>query len=363
MFIDPCIPARRRPCTISLGWVAIAFPMAVAGTTLAQCPGDLDADGMVGGADISMLLVGWGSADPNTDINGDGETGAADLSILLSRWGACGPSVPAWATLVDALPDPAAVHKAEAREAIEATGYAWRVLHAATGIEMVLIPPGTFMMGCSPTPDSGCWLEESPVHQVTLTRPFYMGRYELTQAQWTAVMGSNPSHFQGSAFPNAAQRPVERLNYNDARAFVQAAGMRLPTEAEWEYSYRAGTTTAFHSMPGYPDGTDDESKLEIVGWIGVNSGMQTKPVGLKPGNGFGLHDMGGNVLEWTNDWFGEYPSDPQVDPVGPPKAWGRVFRSGCWHLGAWLSRVSVRFEDEPEGLRVSDTGMRVAIDP
>jgi formylglycine-generating enzyme required for sulfatase activity len=82
-----------------------------------------------------------------------------------------------------------------------------------------------------------------------------------------------------------------------------------------------------------------------------------------PGNGFGLHDMGGNVLDWTNDWFGPYPSAPQVDPVGPSSAWGRVFRSGCWHLGPWLSRVSVRFENEPNGMRVSDTGMRVVRDP
>lgn len=356
------IDSRQFAVPVALVAAIVAF-VAGAPTVHAQCAGDLDDNGIVGGADLGLLLVGWGGADPTTDINGNGVTDAADLGILLAGWGVCGPIVPEWATLLEALPSPAAVHKEEARAAIIASGYAWRVLHSATGIEMVLIPAGSFWMGCSATLDTPCWSEESPVHEVTLTQPFYMGRYEVTQAQWTAVRGSNPSHFQGSGYPNAGQRPVERLNYNDARSFVDAVGMRLPTEAEWEYAYRAGTTTAFHSMPGHPDGTDDESQLELVGWIGVNSGMQTKPVGLKPGNGFGLHDMGGNVLEWTNDWFGEYPSEPQVDPTGPPRAWGRVFRSGCWHLGAWLSRASVRFEDEPEGLRVSDTGMRVAIDP
>ena len=124
------------------------------------------------------------------------------------------------------------------------------------------------------------------------------------------------------------------------------------------------TSKTFHGSPVAPGGSDDPSYLSTIAWYGDGSGAgKPKVVGLKAPNGLGLHDISGNVWEWTNDWFGEYPSDPQVDPVGPPKAWGRVFRSGCWHLGAWLSRVSVRFEDEPEGLRVSDTGMRVAIDP
>jgi len=345
--------------------VAVILP-AFASAASAQCSADINGDGSVGGGDLALVLSAWstdGQGQFDSDINNDGTVNGSDLTALLSAWGTCGPTVPAWATLLEATPNPASVHQEATRASIAATGYARRVRHTATQIEMVLIPPGTFEMGCSPTPQTGCWAEEFPVHEVTLTQPFYLGRYEVTQAQWTAVMGSNPSSFQGSSYPDAASRPVERINYIDARAFVDAAGMRLPTEAEWEYSYRAGTSTAFHSMPGYPDGTDDETKLQLVAWIGSNSGMQTRPVGLKPGNGFGVHDIAGNVLEWTNDWYGAYPSEPQVDPTGVPTGITRVFRSGCWHLGPWLSRVSVRFEDAPDGLRVSDTGFRVAMNP
>jgi len=366
--------ARRKSCALGCRSVCLppwsaaqcALVLVAVAPVLAQCPADVNGDGGVGGTDLSIVLSAWssnGQGQYDADINNDGIVDGSDLTSLLSAWGNCAPAVPAWATLLEATPNPNAVHNEATRAAIAATGYAWRVRHTATQVEMVLIPPGTFDMGCSPTPQSGCWPEENPVHQVTLTQPFYLGRYEVTQAQWTAVMGSNPSHFQGASYPDAANRPVERINYNDAKAFVDAAGMRLPTEAEWEYAYRAGTRTAFHSMPGFPNGTDDESKLQLVAWIGINSGMQTRPIGLKPGNGFGIHDIAGNVLEWTNDWYGDYPSTPQVDPTGVPSAWGRVFRSGCWHLGPWLSRVSVRFEDEPEGLRVSDTGLRVAKNP
>ncbi|MBM4107186.1 MAG: formylglycine-generating enzyme family protein, partial [Phycisphaerae bacterium] len=169
-----------------------------------------------------------------------------------------------WATVLEVAPDPAVVTNASLRNAIAATGLPWRVRDNASQIEMLLVPPGTFMMGCSPSLQYGCNFDENPVHQVTLTQAYYLGRYEVTQAQWTAVMGSNPSWFQSaSAQVPAAQvplRPVERVSWNMIQGFETATGLRLPTEAEWEYACRAGTTTAFNN------GSNDDATLGTLAW-------------------------------------------------------------------------------------------------
>jgi formylglycine-generating enzyme required for sulfatase activity len=326
------------------------------GASAQSCDADIDADGVVTGADLALVLGQWGPCGSpklcTADINDDGVVDGVDLGTLLAAWGACPAKMPSWATLVESLPDPSVVTDATLREAITATGYAWRVRDTATQIEMVLIPPGTFDMGCSPSNQTSCEAvenrNENPVHSVTLTVPFYIGRYEVTQAQWTATMGSNPSGFviptaqvPADQVPN---RPVERVSWDETQGFLSATGMRLPTEAEWEYSYRAGTTTAYHSMPGYPSGTSDQSLLASIAWYGGSSGSQTHPVGQKAGNGFGLHDMSGNVWEWVNDRYGlnYYAESPSVNPPGPSSGSARVLRGGSWNNGGAVCRSSNR---------------------
>jgi formylglycine-generating enzyme required for sulfatase activity len=240
------------------------------------------------------------------------------------------------------------------RAAIISSGRPWRVRDTVTQMEMVLAPAGTFVMG-----EAG-WAE--PVHSVTLTQAFYLGRHEVTQGQWVAKMGSNPSNFQGASYPDAATRPVERVSWDAIQGYLSATGMRLPSEAEWEYAYRAGTTTAFHSMPGYPNGTNDDSQVGTIAWYGSNSGGQTRAVGGKAANALGLHDMAGNVWEWVNDWYEGYSSGAQTNPLGPVSGSSRVFRGGSWSNYTYSVRSSYRLNYTP-GSTSPTVGFRVARNP
>jgi formylglycine-generating enzyme required for sulfatase activity len=387
--------------------------------------GDLNGDGVVSGADLSIILSNWGtlvwqpsiaSVTPARGLTSGGTTvtirgsgfdastavtigGAAATSVTLvnpttltavtpagqagardvvvSAFGGTATAVgafsyvtvPSWATLLEAVPDPSIVTSASLRAAIVATGYPWRVRDNATNIELVLIPPGTFNMGCSPSNQYGCNPDENPVHGVTLTNAFYMGRYEVTQAQWTARMGSNPSYFQSaSAEVPAAQvpnRPVELVSWNMIQGFLSATGMRLPTEAEWEYAYRAGTTTAFHGWPAQTAGTNDGTQVGNIAWFNSNSNSQTRPVGGKAPNGFGLHDMSGNVHEWLNDWYSSsyYASSPSTNPPGPSSGSFRVLRGGSWSYATYDLRSSVRGYATPPGFTDGSVGFRVARTP
>ena len=250
-----------------------------------------------------------------------------------------------WSTVLEVLPDPEVITDPEWRERIIATGLPWRVRDNASQIEMLLVPPGTFMMGCSPSNQYGCDNDENPVHEVTLTQAFYLGRYEVTQAQWTAVMGSNPSNFQGaSAEVPAAQislRPVERVSWNMIQGFEAQTGLRLPTEAEWEYACRAGTMTAFNLSP---NGTNDDGLLGQLAWFNSNAASQTRPVGQKQANNLGLHDMHGNVWEWCEDRYGSgyYAQSPAVDPPGPISGTFRVLRGWSWGSNSNFCRASDR---------------------
>jgi formylglycine-generating enzyme required for sulfatase activity len=286
-----------------------------------------------------------------------GSNGTATLASGFTYAGA-----PAWATVLEVAPDPAVVTDATLRNAIIASGFPWRVRDNATQIEMLLVPPGTFNMGCSASNSFGCSGGENPVHPVTLTNAFYLGRYEVTQAQWTAMMGSNPSSFQSaSAEVPAAQvpnRPVERVSWNIIQGFLSATGLRLPTEAEWEYAYRAGTTTAFHSMPGFPSGTNDDNQVGNIAWFTSNSNGQTRPVGQKSANALGLLDMSGNVWEWVIDWYGSYGGS-QVNPFGPSNGTNRVLRGGSWSNISFYQRSSSR-ESNSANLVVADVGFRIA---
>jgi formylglycine-generating enzyme required for sulfatase activity len=199
--------------------------------------------------------------------------------------------------------------------------------------QFVKVEPGEFTMGCSPE-DAQCEAIESPRHRVGITRPFEIGKYEVTQAQWEAVMGTNPSQFKGR------DRPVEGLTtWQDTQEFIERLNMlndgyryRLPTEAEWEYAARAGTTTPF---PG---------DLNAISWNSGNAENQTHPVGQKQPNAWGIHDMIGNVLEWVQDFSSAtyYAESPALDPTGPALGSDHVVRGGAWsHIPQW-SRVSFR---------------------
>ena len=335
-----------------------------------ECIGDTNGNGAVNGVDLSAVLGAWGTDgqdEGGADINNDGIVNGQDLAFVLSAWGPCS-SVPAWATLIEYEPDITVVTDPNLQAAISATGLPWRVRDSGTGIEFVLIPPGTFQMGCSPSAVYGCQSSENPVHTVTLTNAFYMGRYEVTQAQWTARMGANPSWFRfSSAHVPADQvpnRPVEQVSWNMIQGFLGATGMRLPTEAEWEYAYRAGTATAFHSTAAYPSGTNDDSTVGTFGWSIDSSANQTRPVGQLSGNGFGLHDMSGNVWEWVNDWYSAsyYAASPLVDPSGPTSGSSRVLRGGGWFSGSLHCRSSSRADITPASGNNSN-GFRVARNP
>ena len=354
------------------GLVASAVLLALApfATAHAQtaCDADTNGDGIVDSADLGALLSEWGPCKNCTaDLNGDNQVDSADLGALLSLWGAPCDPLP-WATVLEFAPNPAVVTDAALRERIVATGFPWRVRDNGTQIEMLLVPPGTFNMGCSTSVSYSCNSDESPVHAVTLTNAYYIGRYEVTQAQWTARMGSNPSFFQSaSAQVPAAQvpnRPVEMVSWNTIQGFLAATGLRLPTEAEWEYAYRAGTTTAFHSMPALPNGTNLDTQVGIIAWFNSNAASQTRPVGGKAANALGLHDMSGNVAEWVNDWFGNtyYASSPSTNPPGPQNGVYRANRGGSrWSLSDGL-RSSERNGNNPT-LVNSSIGFRVARNP
>jgi formylglycine-generating enzyme required for sulfatase activity len=211
-------------------------------------------------------------------------------------------------------------------------------------IEMVWIEPGTFMMG-SPPSEPGRYPDEGPQHQVTIIRGFWLGRYELTQGQWESVMGTRPWSGQDYV-QESANNPAQYISRNDMEDFIAklnpAEGSevyRLPTEAEWEYACRAGTTTRWSFG-------DDESQLTNYAWYEANAWNVGEPyghaVGTKLPNAWGLYDMHGNVWEWCWDWYGSYSSGAQVDPMGPSSGSGRVLRSSFFNGYVRGTRSAVR---------------------
>jgi formylglycine-generating enzyme required for sulfatase activity len=224
-------------------------------------------------------------------------------------------------------------------------------LGGGISMELVLLPAGELLMGSS-AKESGRYNDEIQ-HKVVLGKPFWIGRHEVTQEQWLRVMGSSPSFFKG------ASNPVERVSWPDCQEFVQrlnkrvaGGGFRLPTEVEWEYACRARTVTRYH-------GGDKDNELAAEAWFSENSGATTHPVGVKNANAFGLHDMHGNVLEWCQDWVGDYPTGTVVNATGPISGKERVFRGGCWSFPAVFCRSAIRFGREPE-VRWNNLGFRVA---
>jgi formylglycine-generating enzyme required for sulfatase activity len=244
----------------------------------------------------------------------------------------------------------------------------------------VLIPAGSFIMG-SPADEPGRNNDEQR-HQVTLPRPFYLQTTEVTQAQWQAVMGNNPSHF----IHCGRNCPVENVSWNDVHAFIRKLNAlektdryRLPTEAEWEYAARAGTSTALYSGPLQVLGYHNAPALDGIAWYGGNSCAAyagafdcgswpekqyacircgTHPVGGKQPNAWGLYDMLGNVWEWVQDAYGAYATGPVTDPTGPAGGSSRVFRGGSWNYNVRFSRCAYRLDIAPES-RLSFIGFRL----
>ncbi|HNR36668.1 MAG TPA: formylglycine-generating enzyme family protein, partial [Candidatus Hydrogenedentes bacterium] len=311
---------------ISGGWVALADPVVsnVRASQRTDGSGQVDVyydlSGAVGTAIVSLAFsndngVHWNIAPLQTLLSGDVGAGVANGSNRHIVW--------------DAVRDRPEVLWPQARAKVTAadTGQTLTVtLPGDVLLEMVLIPSGSFTMG-SPLDPGWSNTSEAPQHTVTFAQPFYMGKFEVTQAQWWAVMGTAPSQFTGNA-----SLPVEYVSWNDCQAFITKLNtmgkgtFRLPSEAEWEYACRAGTNyTRWHFG-------NTEAELVNYAWYSTNSANKTHPVGEKLPNAFGLYDMHGNIWEWCQDWHhGNYEGAPTdgtawEDPAGSY----RVLRGGAW---------------------------------
>ena len=276
--------------------------------------------------------------------------------------------------------------KAECQVTVGAAGQTYTV--NGVTFMMIAVEGGTFMMGSSDD-DSDAYDREKPRHQVTLSS-FGIGETEVTQELWEAVMGTNPSYFKGSKLP------VEKVSWNDCQTFItklnQLTGQtfRLPTEAEWEYAARGGTSTSLYNGENIIiNGYNNSPNLDALAWYGGNCGQNyttsagcdvtngydisgwsekqyndimggTHPVGLKQPNAYGLYDMLGNVWEWCQDWYGDYSSGSQTNPTGPTTGSSRVRRGGSWYDNATYCRVAYRsgFNQKSESRYL---GLRLAL--
>lgn len=217
---------------------------------------------------------------------------------------------------------------------------------------MVYVSGGTFTMGSTSEQGSDAYDDEKPTHNVTLSS-YYICKYEVTQALWRAVMGSNPSNFKGDNLP------VECVSWNDCQTFINrlnsytGRNFRLPTEAEWEFAARGGNYSRHYKYSG-------SNYIGDVAWYDDNSGNRTHPVGTKQPNELGLYDMSGNVYEWCSDWYGSYSSYSQSNPTGAASGSGRVVRGGGWSYYARDCRSSNRFILAP-GFSYGILGLRLVL--
>ena len=221
-------------------------------------------------------------------------------------------------------------------------------------IAMVYVQGGTFTMGATSEQVEDADSDEKPAHSVTLDG-YYIGKYEVTQKLWKAVMGNNPSYFKGDDLP------VENVSWNDVQEFLRKLNAmtgkryRLPTEAEWEFAARGGNSSRGYKYSG-------SNSLGSVVWYTDNSGSRTHAVGTKSPNELGIYDMSGNVREWCQDWYRDsyYGSSPRNNPRGPNSGWYRVYRGGSWNFNAWYCRVSIRYYYAP-AYRNNNLGFRLAL--
>jgi len=223
----------------------------------------------------------------------------------------------------------------------------------ADSIEMVFVQGGTFAMGCALEGEKDCAKDEKPVRQMTVGN-FLIGKHEVTQAQWKTLM-PNYSRYSGND-----NLPVDYVSWGDVQDFINKLNAktgktyRLPTEAEWEYAARGGANSVGHEYSG-------GAEIDSLAWYKGNSGNKTHPVGTKAPNELGIHDMSGNLWEWTNDWYAPYAASDNPDPRGPQKGTNRVYRGGGWGNEAAHCRISKR-SNAPPVLRGRFLGFRLAHD-
>jgi formylglycine-generating enzyme required for sulfatase activity len=303
---------------------------------------------------LGIAMVLWHSGQPA----GMGKTGGTMPTVPQPLAEGRVPTTPAG---LSSLSVPAGFRAASGTmaEPYTNTGWAKEIVHEATGMELVFIPAGEFLMG-SLASEEGRQDDEGPQHRVRITKPFYMGKYEVTQGEWRKVMGSNPSHFTGND-----RLPVETVSWNHCQEFLRKAGdgLRLPTEAEWEYACRAGTTTPFHF--GNTISTDEANYEGTMTYAGGQKGVfrrKTTPVGSFPPNTWGLYDMDANVRQWCQDWYGGsyYGQSPSADPKGPASGRARVLRGGSWGYGPGGCRSASRNQGRPSDA-YDDFGFRVVV--
>ena len=217
---------------------------------------------------------------------------------------------------------------------------------------MVYVKGGSFAMGATAEQGSDAQSDEKPTHSVTVS-DFYIGKYEVTQAQWEAIMGTNPSNWKGDNLP------VENVSWNDVQEFITKLNAqtgkkyRLPTEAEWEYAARGGNQSKGYKYSG-------SNSISNIAWYDANSNKMTHIVGQKSPNELGIYDMSGNVWEWCQDWLGNYNSSFQTNPTGPSSGSYRILRGGSWSYIARTCRVSIRGYSKPAD-RYNRHGFRLAL--
>jgi formylglycine-generating enzyme required for sulfatase activity len=263
-------------------------------------------------------------------------------------------SIEAWEKFVAKYPRSNQISKARGRlERLREDAKIPKEITNGKGMRFRLIPAGEFTMGAV-TADARAGNDEKPRHNVRISKPFYISAFEITQSQFESVTGNNPSKFRGS------DKPVESVSWDEAVEFcnklsqLEGGKYRLPTEAEWEYACRAGSSTTFY----WGDSMDDR-----YAWHAENSDNQTQPAGRKLPNSWGLYDMSGNVCEWCADWYGSdyYGMSGSLDPQGPSTGKNRVIRGNAWNANPGILRTSFRLSTRPDN-RSNSIGFRVVLE-
>ena len=294
-------------------------------------PADVNGDGTVDIHDVNEMTGALlkGDKSPEYDVNNDGRVDIGDLADTIDA-------------TIQAAP--------------------WDGVQEVKGVTFKMIPVkgGTFTMG-SPNTEMGRGTNEGPQHEVTISRDYYIGETQVTQALWIAVMGVNPSSHKGNQ-----DLPVETVTWNDCQQFIAKLNemtgkkFRLPTEAEWEYAARGGILSKGYMFPGCSSPQEGGKPKEFI-WYTSNSDGTTQPVAQKLPNELGIYDMGGNVFEWVSDFYKAYSSEPAIDPTGPASGSMHVYRGGAYNRPVNECRCAYRYMGV-QTFKAGHVGLRLALD-